>query len=234
MKKTYTMTNWSLVTLSMILLTALSCSQEMAPSEETESAAAANPVSFADLQVGQTSTYVRQATTRGSQTYEPTGDTLTLRVVEKNADGSFTVEENLRAGSEQYSEAAPQQRYRVEVRSDSIFLSGGDMTTSYLFDRLGQALPLRNIDQNRVQALDFEVQLPQDSVSGVFAPGFMREARVQDQIYDHLNVIKDISAMAFDGNGTAFFYSAENGLVQSIIYNGMAGMGSRWQLISGQ
>ncbi len=235
MKKTFTMTNWSLIPLALILLTALSCSQEMSPAEGDETAAAAaNPVSFANLQVGQASTYVRQANTRGSQTYEPTGDTLTLRVVEKNADGSFTLEENLRAASEEYQQATQQQRYQVEVRNDSLFLTGGDMTGSYLFDRLGQTLPLRELAENRVQALDFEVQLPQDSISGVFAPGFMREARVQDKIYEHLNVVKDISAMAFDGNGTAFFYSAEDGLVQSIIYNGMSGTGSRWQLVSGQ
>lgn len=200
-----------------------------------------NNIRFDELEVGQTSYYLgikqNQRAMPPQNDYMESGDTLKVWVAEEVSENVFIFMEMMTPGSPNAA-ASPWDTltYVVDLTiADTLQLTKFDDSNfdhfNYLFDRTGRNFPLKrmllteaSIEGRYVIETDFE-----DGVGQL--PGYTQDFQLHGVEYRHLNVIIDNSDMAFDGNGVTLLYSAEDGVVLSLVYNGFSGLGTGWELI---
>lgn len=200
-----------------------------------------NPISFTNPVVGQNSFYrglYQNLRENGQEsTYTSINDTLSVWVEKDLGGDKYLFLEALTEGSENHEFVISDTIGYVVDLSDPDVLQLGRIdddpfvnSYSQLFDDVERSFSLLKLTEHEATINGYDIELPFDNELG-YLPGYTENYELLGNTYVHLNVIINNEAMAFDGNGITILYSAENGVVQSLVYNGFSGIGIGWELL---
>lgn len=188
-----------------------------------------------NLKVGQQFYYVllegEEYGKLSASTYEYTGDTLKVEVMEKNKNGyvlseKITEGSAIRSSTDEYNWGEDEFKNIWRVRNDSLVIEGynEDYVNSYFLGPRG--LSLKEFTE--------EVKSPDWRALHYFSEGaelFVKDYSLLGSLYERLNVRIDNRATVFDGPSVTTAYSKEHGIVKVIIYATQTNLGHSWDRI---
>ena len=206
--------------VGLCLIVAISnCKKDTAPAANTTS-----PINFDSLAVGQTSQYLGWA---GSGYYDNDfnnfnyfDDTLSMTIVEKNANG-YRVKESLSYVGDVNNQLKNEQDsvyyYYLHIANDTLFATpddGKSLVRSFMLHGpwLGSLKwPLSDIVSNNLDITGYKTNAP---YCECYSEGFAENPVLLGTTYDRLNVVINDKQMALDGDGSTYLFGRKYGFVR--------------------
>jgi hypothetical protein len=187
-----------------------------------------NLIKFSNLQVGQTSIYVRTESANwrkdSDSTFKKTTDTVQLKVIEKDVNG-FKVEEF------HFNKKRPTVYFYFNIAGDSLKVNGVPSTSG-----AGSALFLNDVqtfmlnDQGLTKWTTNRWIIPQNMPFGK-SFGYVENAIINGNNYAKMMGLYDSNQTVFDGPYRIKFYSNQAGFISIQNLGSMAQGGEIWNLL---
>ncbi len=202
------------------------------PTKSEDGESNSNPIIFADLQVGQSSSYVSFAISgywSQEQTFEYTYDSLIITITADTGDGYLVTERFVDVDPTDWWVGNDTLSYMLQVTSDTLRYQ--QINSSYPYSRIfawygPPDLPLAPVTELEVTLDGWQPVFP----SGDCCQGVLDNLDVLDQTYGPLNVkFNDMTPV--DGPADWWLYSGADGLVRHMSINAWTGTGKGWDLL---
>lgn len=196
-------------------------------------------IRFNDMQIGQTSRYLRFS---GENYYDPNNfnfiylaDTLVLRIIGADANG-YLVEEKLTPGSACLNggvflpdaDSTFVNYWKIENDTVSLHAANGAFWPYSHFVYGAFALPLASFTEPSVEITGWKTN---HSYTESYWTAVDPAYTLFGHFYADLNVLTDNRPMATDGPGALFVYNPENGIVKTASYSWWTQTGEGWDLL---